>query len=712
MFVTIMREKLLKIYNVEGDFMLVKKMKKKIMWYLKEKNRYIYRDYTNHFYKSENIVNDGILDKIIHLVILNLKYRVFRVGGMINNPYVANERLPYLKGAESSTHGKRKAQFFAKDLLEYDIISFDIFDTLILRPFEEPRDLFKLVEAEIDYLGFAELRFNIEQELREKKFNETDGASREVTIFEIYQELNRLTGIDIDFGIEMEHKIEMDMCYANPYMKAIFDILISNEKVMIAVSDMYFPEKYILRLLNKCGYSDLKKVYVSCDYNQSKREQGLYRIVEEEFVKGKNVVHIGDNYVSDYKMAEKFGWDSIYYRNVHVTGRVYRPSEMSGLIGSAYKGIVNCHLHNGLVSQYNPHYEYGFIYGGLFTLGYCNWIREYVEKNCIDKVLLLARDGYVLKKVFDKYIPEVNTEYVFWSRNPSRVLACEKYRYQFLKQYIFDRVNLDITIEKILSSMKIEFTDDELLEFEIRRGDNLTDANQDDVVSLIVANWKRITSSYKGQRDASAKYINQIIGDSKRVAVVDIGWHGSSVLLFKTFVEDIMGKKCEVKCLMAATASKNSDALISFVQRGDISIYMFSPIENRIALLQHKSRDINNVLMETFLTAPHPSISQVSMNSNEEIQFEFERAEVRNYKIIEYIQKGILDFIELYYRHFDKYDYMLNIKGHDAYTPVHHVLKDLSLIDLLFKDYVYNRTVGNDYIDRVETIGHLIDSWR
>ena len=61
---------------------------------------------------------------------------------------------------------------------------------------------------------------------------------------------------------------------------------------------------------------------------------------------------------------------------------------------------MNSRLYNGLVS-YNTDYELGYIYGGFYVLGYCQFIHQYVKNHDVDKLLFLSRDGDVIKKVYE-----------------------------------------------------------------------------------------------------------------------------------------------------------------------------------------------------------------------------------------------------------------------------------------------------------------------
>ena len=77
--------------------------------------------------------------------------------------------------------------------------------------------------------------------------------------------------------------------------------------------------------------------------------------------------------------------------------------------------MVNSHIHNGL-HCYSREYEYGYIYGGLFVTGYCQFIHEYVKSHRIDKILFLARDGDVLSKAYEILYPEEEGKWEYVSR--------------------------------------------------------------------------------------------------------------------------------------------------------------------------------------------------------------------------------------------------------------------------------------------------------
>ena len=73
-------------------------------------------------------------------------------------------------------------------MMAYDWIGFDLFDTLLLRPFLQPDDLFCQMEQELQVPDFAVLRSQTENQLRQ-------GRKRELTFLEIYQAIQQKTGV-------------------------------------------------------------------------------------------------------------------------------------------------------------------------------------------------------------------------------------------------------------------------------------------------------------------------------------------------------------------------------------------------------------------------------------------------------------------------------------------------------------------------------------
>lgn len=109
---------------------------------------------------------------------------------------------------------------YGKKFLVNDIISFDIFDTLILRPFDDPKSLFFLLGEKNKCPGFKRYRELAEKLARQEAFEKN--GTYEVTLRDIYEKLSRFVLLDIDKAMQYEIETELDLCFVNPYMKEIF----------------------------------------------------------------------------------------------------------------------------------------------------------------------------------------------------------------------------------------------------------------------------------------------------------------------------------------------------------------------------------------------------------------------------------------------------------------------------------------------------------
>ena len=347
-------------------------------------------------------------------------------------------------------------------LARYEVVSFDIFDTLLLRPFDEPTALFFLLGERLRFMDFRRLRVEAEQEARQEKHRQA--GSFEVSLEDIWKRLEEKTGLSARQGMELEMELERRYCYGNPFMLQVFGRLSEMGKRIVITSDMYLSRTFLEKLLAEKGFAGAERVYVSNEYSRSKADGGLYDLIRKELNLDRNqMVHMGDNERSDVEMARKQGVVPCRYPYVHKKALMFRAYDMSPIVGAAYRGIVDNHLYCGL-EAFSPEYEYGYIYGGLFVVGYCHFVHEYCRLYQVDKVLFLSRDGDILSQVYRKLYPEENTEYVYWSRKAAVKLMASADRYDYFKRFLDHKVNQKLSLEEIFRSMELEELLTELLQ--------------------------------------------------------------------------------------------------------------------------------------------------------------------------------------------------------------------------------------------------------
>ena len=556
---------------------------------------------------------------------------------------------------ESVSSVRETPERLARRLMEYDVISFDVFDTLLFRPFSRPEDLFYIVGQKLDYLDFRRIR--MEAEAREREEHRRRSGSGEISLSDIYQRLEREAGIPAGEGMRTEEETERALCFANPYLLEVFRILRQKGKRLIALSDMYLPEKTVRSMLEKCGFSGMEDCFVSCEYGCSKSDGGLYERVKKKLGAG-NCIHIGDNRISDGENAGKAGWDSLLYQNVNTAGLSFRASEMSAVAGSVYRGLANAHLRNGLKAR-SRDYECGFLYGGILALGYCQFIHEYTIAHGIGRILFLARDGDILSRVYRLLYPEEagKVRYVLWSRLAAVKLSARYYKYDYFRRFLFHKVNQGFPLEQIFQAMELSDMLDGLTRQEnsgrqdtaLKKTELLTDGNVRRVQEYLLDHWEEVLAHYDSQLETGKRYYEQALSGAKKAAVVDIGWAGSGAMALDVLFRRVWKLDCQITGILAGTNTRhNAEPDMSEAQlaSGKLVSYVFSQAHNRDLWERHDPARGDNVAMEKLFSSPFPGFRGFSGPDWEERSIRPD-TDSRARQAAQ-IQEGILDFCRLY----------------------------------------------------------------
>ena len=677
-----------------------------------------------------------------YLMWLNLCYYVFfcRFLGSIPEMEVYEQKRLNVNQSESEEYCRSKNFYsvseYVEKLKQYDVISFDVFDTLIFRPMALPTDVFYLIGQKLDLLDFKNIRTWAEWDARVKCNNKN--GHMEVTLSDIWKNLEEDTGLSAEKGMEIEAEIEQSLCYANPFMLEVWKELVNLGKEIIIVSDMYLPKDVVENILVKNGFTGAKNIFVSNEYAKNKASGTLFeevlKTLKKEYKDKFSIIHVGDNPNSDFKKAKEKGFDVMPYQNVNKNILLYRPMDMSSMVGGAYRGLVSNYLYNGL-NSYSIDYEYGYIYGGLFVVGYCAFIHEYCKTHQVDQILFLSRDGDTLMQAYKKLYPDDTAAYTYWSRKAATKLMANEDKHDFFRRFIYHKVNQKITIAQALHSMEL----DELVEklgdwkkiweerqlrekacrnknvkvkeekfIDLKASDYLTDKNGYLLRRFIEAKWDKVLSVYENQQNAAKKYYGEILKNSKRAVAIDIGWAGSGAMALSHLVKSVWKFDCELTGIIAGTNTVHNaepDASDTFLQDGRLTAYLYSGMHNRDLLKKHNPSRDYNIFWELLLSSPTAQFAgfyegkQEKNKSGEaeyredlDITLKFGKYDY-NQEGIKEIQRGILAFVDQYRLHFGdpengEFSYMYRISGRDAYAPMliaaSHNEKYLKMIEKRF----------------------------
>lgn len=144
------------------------------------------------------------------------------------------------------------------------VVSFDIFDTLLLRPVLEPADTFRLLENKLNIPNFHNMRTTAEAEARKHKSVYVQDITLN-DIYDMYEKLFNVTKEEKERLLQEELKLEYTILYERKSAKYLYEKARAEEKRIIIISDMYLSKEFLDKVLKKNGYDGYSNLYVSSE---------------------------------------------------------------------------------------------------------------------------------------------------------------------------------------------------------------------------------------------------------------------------------------------------------------------------------------------------------------------------------------------------------------------------------------------------------------
>lgn len=410
-----------------------------------------------------------------------------------------------------------------------EVISFDIFDTLILRNYTKPTDLFRHIGESLSISKFEQKRKEAERKAR--RLNREKGID-EVSLEQIYANLHG----KYKKCQEYEISLEKVACHANPEMKVVFDYCLAQKKRIVITSDMYLPLDVITEIINNAGYSGYEKIFLSSETLHQKATQKLYfDVISYTKTSPDQILHIGDNSFGDMQMATASGLLTYLYTptwkreltNINKNYfEVLEKYNKDSIIPSMLEGLIILHEAN---NPDEPYWEnFGYKYTGIIALGYMRWLKEQLDKHGIKKAYFMLRDGYIFKQVFDKLYPDFETHEIYGSRTLFMLAGMQSY--EDIRLHITGIHRLELTYRRIWERLNIK--DDELYSSFEKMFPELdsqlsTDEDFEKVDAFFEENIDKLKEAGKKQRKSLIDYFESIGLFDGRCAIVDLGWKAS-----------------------------------------------------------------------------------------------------------------------------------------------------------------------------------------
>ena len=502
-----------------------------------------------------------------------------------------------------------------------EIISFDIFDTLITRIVDNPETVFDIIGEKYDIDNFKKIRMDKQSEIGTILMQEKDYPHANMD--EIYDYIKETTNITNTKEIKKyELKLEKELLFDNPDMHEIFDYAKNKNKKVVITSDMYIEQDDIKDILNNCGYKTIDKIYLSSTERKAKFNGDLFDLlIEKENVSPNKVLHIGDNYDHDYLLAQSKGINAYHYTNTKIERKG------KNLVQSFHNGICR------LIKLRNKDFFVGFgANGGLL---YYSIYKELLKKNK-DKYVFIARDGYNMKELFDKYTKK-KTEYLYASRRSMLLASIDKIDEDSIA--ILPPFTFGQTVGEILDfiCMREIFSLNEIKQVGFSSFDDVIKdiSDMNNFKKLYKLEEQKVLEVCAKERNAAKEYFSKIKILNKDLFVFDCGWNGSSQYMLENLMDKISK---DTKIEFFYTGIFDNTKSRKQLKDKNYSAYLFD-IEKNVDIASKLKEGI--AVVELFFGAPHNSVYKYEKDTDVLDDFE------NDFKYKEDILKGLEEYFKI-----------------------------------------------------------------
>ncbi len=432
------------------------------------------------------------------------------------------------------------------------LIILDVFDTLLSRPLLNPESIKEIVARRLpDEVGsiYKQYRGIAENIARLEK-------GRDVGIDEIYTYLERLTGLPNNVIQEiknLEESVEEASVEPRWEVVKLFQDAINTGKPVVLATDMFLPYRTIERLLNKFGIAGWKELFVSGEVGMRKDSGRLYEHILSKYgLKFSQVLVVGDDERSDVQIPCDRGASFVHVlKPVELARGLPRFSRL--ILRHERNGDLDAQITLGLVVRKNfaaitypdfdpaslfqtTPYNVGYNLVGPLLVSFAQWLPEKSREDGVERLYFLAREGHLLKEVYDRWTQGVSgvprSEYLVVSRRAAGVAAI--FRFEDIIE-IAKTVYFPNTLELFLKTRYgLVLSEEQWREVERatgRRRDSVISVQNrkvEHLIPILRLLSSKILSQAEREREALLRYLEEKgMMRNDRQAVVDVGYGGS-----------------------------------------------------------------------------------------------------------------------------------------------------------------------------------------
>lgn len=294
---------------------------------------------------------------------------------------------------------------------EHEVVSVDLFDTLLMRRTLFPTDVYEIVglrleQRDIVIENFEQKRLEAEKEL---------GKSTNPTLLEIYSYLlgkYPVPGGTAEDLAQLELETDRNLTVPRMELCQFLQEVRERGKEVYIVSDTFYTRSHLADLLENCGVTWYTDILSSCEYRTSKTQK-LFEVLREK-IPFKTCLHIGDSLDADVQGAERSGFTACQlYSGLHLfekTGYLGLWEQLHSLSSRIQAGMFVAQLFNspfqfeeaGRKIHVDQAHEIGYLFFAPVICGFVIWLYGRIKSCGLKNVWFSARDGYLIQKLYNQ----------------------------------------------------------------------------------------------------------------------------------------------------------------------------------------------------------------------------------------------------------------------------------------------------------------------
>lgn len=509
-----------------------------------------------------------------------------------------------------------------------EMVSFDIFDTLITRRLSNPATVFDLVEHrhsrnESAVLGLFDERMRVAGEVLGKYVERDD-----VSLDEIYEAM--------PFFKDSAHEktTEIDVVVPHPLGLELYRYAQETGKRVILASDMYLDETTICSMLAKCGFANWDKLFLSSSLGLKKDTGRLFSALidyaRDLGIGAADILHIGDNWEGDIAKAHAAGLKAIrfiplYDKSTRKFPLGLEPEQKLSQIGRIWNDFTTqaakLWAENDPEASSDFYAKLGFEVTGPLASMMAMHVRAQADKLGATKIVFMARDGRIIKKAFEAlYREEIAAgRYRSVYAHLSRAVVIPATLHHPLRSsdlyFLIEGLHLgQKTIRYFIEKAGLDPLDAVVVQIVNRRfaGMNVVPQWQDLLAMTLLMQdlSEQIFNANSSMREKFAAYLKKMgLDQDETVLMVDVGW----LLNIQSRIQSF--------CDSVGSPMKSVGIYVGSRERVDKSIphssLLFDGGDPR-----HYAEFIeaNTTLFEVLFSAPESSASGLGWNADGEVE--------------------------------------------------------------------------------------------